>query len=251
MNQSENIRSIESFLHDLQDFYTLIENDKALSAIEIDLIKQKTRTFYDTLRHLKINESTEDNTNWKNVADEEVVSQPAEKVINPVTKPTESLQSAQNIENDELHEETKVEEIIPDKNATNLTERKPLVTAPVSKTSQEKNVASSFDLFSEPAAESIGESLAKTEHPAVAEKLQKIQIADLREAIGINDKFVFINELFHGDMGKYNKTLDELNSLSSLKGVQTFLMELSVQYQWNEENPAFVKLSEIIERKFA
>ena len=250
MNQFENIRSIKYFIRDLQNMLSQTEGEAGLSAIELDLIKQKTREFYDRLLRMKFIEKKEIVNNRKNVADEKTVPQQAKAEIAPVPEsvklpqPEEKITPQKPEENQQATEDT--HEIKPSVSM----EEGPSNPPPSSQKTQKSNVASAFDLFSEPTSESLGESLAKTEQPAVAEKLQKTQIADLREAIGINDKFVFINQLFRGDMSRYNKTLDELNSLSSLKGAQTFMMELSVQYQWNEESPAFIKLNEIIERKF-
>lgn len=73
---------------------------------------------------------------------------------------------------------------------------------------------------------------------------------DLRQSIGINEKFLFINELFNGDMGRYNKAIDELNELKTLKGAEIFLLELKVQNQWDSELDAFLKLKDLTERKF-
>ena len=52
-------------------------------------------------------------------------------------------------------------------------------------------------------------------------------------------------------MERYNRILDELNGFSSLKGAQTYLTELAVEYQWNTEDPAYLKLADMIERKFS
>ncbi len=108
-----------------------------------------------------------------------------------------------------------------------------------------------LDLFSTAPPETLGEALKPSEKPAIADTLQSSGIADLREAIGINDKFLFINELFNGDLERYNKVLDELNGFTGLSGAQTYLAELQVQYQWEENSPAYLKLSNLLERKFA
>jgi len=79
--------------------------------------------------------------------------------------------------------------------------------------------------------------------------MQKSQISNIREAIGINDKFLFINELFNGDLGRYNKIIDDINELPTKKGVETYLLELKIQFQWADDNEAFLKLRELIERK--
>ncbi len=108
-----------------------------------------------------------------------------------------------------------------------------------------------LDLFSEAPPETLGDTLTPTEKPAVADRLQMSSINDLREAIGINDKFLFINELFNGDLERYNKVIDELNGFSGLSGAQTYLTELQVQYQWAEGGSAYQKLNVLLERKFA
>ena len=76
------------------------------------------------------------------------------------------------------------------------------------------------------------------------------RINDLRQAIGINDKFLLINELFEGNISYYNKAIDELNSFQSLNGAKTYLIELSVLHQWDVETAAVAKMEQLIERKF-
>jgi len=80
--------------------------------------------------------------------------------------------------------------------------------------------------------------------------MQKSKVTDLRQSVGINEKFLFINELFNGDMGRYNKVIDELNEMQTLQGVETFLLEIKVQNQWDGESPAYLKLKGLAERKF-
>jgi hypothetical protein len=58
----------------------------------------------------------------------------------------------------------------------------------------------------------------------LADKIGKSTITSLKNAIGINDKFLFINELFKGDIQEYNKTIDKLNSYSMLEECTDYLM---------------------------
>ncbi len=74
---------------------------------------------------------------------------------------------------------------------------------------------------------------------------------DLRSAIGINEKFLFINELFNGDMGRYNKAIDELNSMQNKTGIDTYLMEIKIEKQWSDDDDAFIKFKELVDRKFS
>ncbi len=46
----------------------------------------------------------------------------------------------------------------------------------------------------------------------IGHKLTDSPIRDLRKAIGINDRYVFINELFRGDEVMYERSLKTINS---------------------------------------
>ena len=115
---------------------------------------------------------------------------------------------------------------------------------------EKEQAATAYDLFSGSAESPVGEKYAQKDEPSVAEKIQKSQIVNIREAIGINEKFLFINELFNGDMSRYNKILDDINALPTQKGVETYLLEMKIQFQWADDNEAFVAFKELIERKF-
>lgn len=108
-----------------------------------------------------------------------------------------------------------------------------------------------LDLFAEEAPTSLGDKYAPDHDPSIAARMQKSPISDLRSAIGINDKFLLINELFKGNLSQYNKTIDELNDFQSINGAFTFLIETKVQYQWEEDSQAFKRLKELVERKFS
>ena len=107
-----------------------------------------------------------------------------------------------------------------------------------------------FDLFSSNAEETVADKLGKKDDSSVAAKMQHSQISDLKQAIGINEKFLFINELFNGDLGRYNKVIDELNELKNQQGIDTYLLEMKIQNQWADDNEAFLKLKLLLDRKF-
>ena len=108
-----------------------------------------------------------------------------------------------------------------------------------------------YDLFSGNTESPVAEKFQVSEAQSFADKMQKSSITNIREAIGINEKFLFINELFNGDLGRYNKILDDINELPTKKGVDTYLLELKIQFQWADDNEAYVKLKELLDRKFS
>ena len=114
----------------------------------------------------------------------------------------------------------------------------------------------SSDVFNEDDAEfelSTGETLGEkmmSEDHSLAAKLQQTPGRDLKSVIGINDKFLFVNELFGGSMEKYNKSIENLNDLKTLNGAMIYLNELKIELQWNSSNEAYMKLKELVSRKF-
>ena len=97
--------------------------------------------------------------------------------------------------------------------------------------------------------EVLGEKMMGEDN-SLAAKLQQNPIRDLKSVIGINDKFLFVNELFGGSMEKYNKSIDNLNDLKTLNGALIYLNELKIELQWNSSNEAYQKLKELVSRKF-
>lgn len=97
--------------------------------------------------------------------------------------------------------------------------------------------------------ETLGESLRHEDH-SLAAKLQQNSVRDLKSVIGINDKFLFVNELFGGSMEKYNKSIENLNDLKTLNGAMIYLNELKIELLWNSSNEAYQRLTNLVKRKF-
>ena len=96
----------------------------------------------------------------------------------------------------------------------------------------------------------LGDLLEKTEDNSLVARLQRKPVSDLISAIGINDKFLFLNELFGGSMEKYNKSIRSLNSFATLLGAKTYMSELQIEFQWDCSSDAYKKLADLVERRF-
>jgi len=110
------------------------------------------------------------------------------------------------------------------------------------------NQPSLFDVI-EPEQTVLGEKMI-TEDNTLAAKLQNRPVGDLKSAIGINDKFLFVNELFGGSMEKYNRSIENLNDIQTYNGALIYLDELKVELQWNSNNVAYKKLADLVRLKF-
>ena len=98
--------------------------------------------------------------------------------------------------------------------------------------------------------QTLGDKLEQKEDNSLAARLQRKPVTDLMMAIGINDKFLLLNELFAGSMEKYNKSIRALNSFSTLFGARTYMSELQIELQWDCDSEAYKKLSDLVERRF-
>ena len=74
------------------------------------------------------------------------------------------------------------------------------------------------------------------------------KISDLRKAIGINDKFIMLRDLFAGDEAQYNATIDALNSFASLDECMIYIVE---NFAWNPDSEGAKLIVSLIERKLS
>jgi len=77
------------------------------------------------------------------------------------------------------------------------------------------------------------------------------QVRDLKSSIGINEKFLFINELFKGNMKEYTDTIVMLSDAENLDLVHDILRPLKNKYEWREDSAAYVTLIDFLQRRFA
>ena len=86
----------------------------------------------------------------------------------------------------------------------------------------------------------------------VATKLIDSPIKDLRKAIGINDKYVFINELFKGDEVAYESSIRTINNFSVYPEAEQWIKrELMITYSWNNRSDIVEHFNQLVRRRFA
>ena len=71
-----------------------------------------------------------------------------------------------------------------------------------------------------------------------------------KSAIGINDKFLFINELFDGNLRDYNESIETLGGFKTLPQAQEYLDLLRRRYNWNSASDAFKRIKELVEKQY-
>jgi len=97
---------------------------------------------------------------------------------------------------------------------------------------------------------SIKDHLATNDNDnSLGNKMQQSQITDLKSAIGINDKFLFINELFRGDLAGYNRAIENLNICQSRQEALEKLEEMQRQFNWANQSASYLRLNDFLKRR--
>ena len=104
----------------------------------------------------------------------------------------------------------------------------------------------------QPAAPALAETLRASAAPASLAERAGPKVEALREAISINQRFSFINELFNGENMEYHAAIQHLDSLPTAEQARTYVTtDLSQRYDWSRKEEHVNKLLKLIERKFA
>jgi len=120
-----------------------------------------------------------------------------------------------------------------------------------------------IDLLSEYAGRTIGDQYMEEdnsvhqrisnqkEDKSIGTRMQQKPIASLKEAIGVNEKFLFINELFKGNIQAYNEAISRLNEMDDAKAAFDYLNELSMVHSWDANRSASTieKLADLVHRR--
>jgi hypothetical protein len=99
--------------------------------------------------------------------------------------------------------------------------------------------------------ESLNDKLkqGKTE---LLEILKETPVKDLRKAIGINDRFLFIADLFRGDEAMYERSIKTINSFNIYPEAEYWITrELKVKLGWDNENKTVQHFDQLVKRRFS
>jgi len=92
----------------------------------------------------------------------------------------------------------------------------------------------------------------KMESKEVAEHIALEPIKDLKAAIGINDKFQFIQELFGGDEKDFESSLKTINAFNIYAEAQFWIKkELRIKNNWDEASASVKAFDQLIKRRFS
>ena len=268
------IFEIESLLNKMSNQVNfLIRKEMTMNQLDIDLLMENTRKLYDTICSVELGVRSvelgvEENFDTDSDTDSELIDLSTDELIDSdtdfeedkeeddedadmvwdFTKESEEL----GVRSEELEVEGNTDSDIDsdseliDSDTDSAPEPEP---EPEEPEEEEDSGIRTYRIVRENVP-TLGDLLEKTEDNSLVARLQRKPVSDLISAIGINDKFLFLNELFGGSMEKYNKSIRSLNSFSTLLGAKTYMSELQIEFQWDCSSDAYKKLADLVERRF-
>lgn len=88
-------------------------------------------------------------------------------------------------------------------------------------------------------------------NPTLSDKLRKKSITKLADSIALNERFLYSNELFNGNMESFKRALNELDHIASKDDAQRYIeMQLRDEHQWNMESQIVKGFIALVERRF-
>jgi hypothetical protein len=217
--------TLDIIIKDLEETRNIIDdlkNFEGVPVLQIELAKSKCKSaaeMISLLKNIPLNKIS-NNT--------EKEGKPTLKtVISQASPPAAPVKEPQKPHKQEVQEGIEKEMPVPEKTIT-----------------ESAIIADQFDNMPESYNDTIG-SLKHEDD--ISEMLKLKPVSSLTEAIGINDKFLFIREIFNGDHDLYNSAIIRLDAAGNLSEANDLISGFA---GGNADSEAVKQLLDLIKRKF-
>lgn len=253
MNQKELVKKL---IKDIQDIYTIanrFDNPEHIHSIDIDLALSKVRNLYELL--LNLNPQGTYRTEYQKEEISTIPKQEEKEKREELAKQSYKPTKIREVVETETINESPVQEpeLIIEKPVIEKEpiEQKTIEEKPVKKAAEIKQNGNPPEIVADKFQSKtfVHDNISKRNiKKDVSAKMQSKPINDINSAIGINDKFIFIRELFNGSKEHYMETIQVLNNFDTYENALKFLNE---NFDWDNDNPNFERLKELVRRKYS
>lgn len=234
--KNESIDKILNELDRTRQFLVKFRDTGKMPDIERDIVLSKLRNIYEFVQLVQV-EVVEIKTSLDEPVKEKVIEVPSntfesksvtiELTETPVEKKIVADEKELELEN--------VEEIIEE-----------VVVQPQAKTSstvKKEILAEKFQSQS-----FLNEALSQFQNVTdLSKKMQNQPLKDIFSAINLNDKFLFIKELFNNDTALYQSTVEKVNNAGNFNDAVRYL---DGNFSWDFNEQMVQKFLELVRRRF-
>jgi hypothetical protein len=238
---------IKIVLQDIKELEMLVSTfsgTEDIPAVYIQLAQSKTKVIQDELNLINTLEP--------------IISSNREKIIPEAPEAEEKIRPEPIPSKDAPKPETKTTTTIITQNNDKQAAVAPKANIITSTDQTPKEKANTTSHANAPATKQtvIGEVLGKnnksvldilSDQKKTTDQTYQRSVPDLRNAIGINDRFLFQRELFNSSAELYNQTLDQLNSMQDLPSALSFL---KTNFNWDTASETYEMFLKTVKRRF-
>lgn len=258
MHHTQALKTLLQCLEDLTGTVETFGQDQKLHEVEKDLVLYRGRLLYEAILKLPTDVAT---------APEDVVN---EFQAAPVAMEAPTVQADLSQEEEISEEAIEVEvekegeaeiKVSMESEATSKTISEPEITIDRLTITLEKPESATADQqTAAPRIKAVGLerfSIAEVLHQSgdkdlILTHLKLKPIQDLKSGIGLNEKFLFIRELFENDHQAYAQAVDALNSRENIEDAEAYIAkELLPRYGWELEKEALLNFLHLVLRRFS
>lgn len=178
--------------------------------------------------------------------------------IKPVEVPQEKITEEKPMENNQESEEEQEEPVKDEEEAPKETAEETIEEEPREEPVAEKQESDDVELEEEEVLEAnqrLGDSFLKgksvndilADQNKLEFKLSNRPVVSIQSAIGINDRFQYIRELFDGSAEKFTQTVSDLDKMNNINEAVKYLQR---NFKW-KKNETSLKFVNLIKRRFA
>ena len=99
-------------------------------------------------------------------------------------------------------------------------------------------------------AASLYDKIAKPVEKTINSQVNKQPISNIKSSIGLNERLGYLKDLFGNNPNEFNEALDKLNNFDSYAEAEDYFQELKNKYNWDPEGKSFMKLAELLSRRY-
>lgn len=219
-----------------EEFEAICQHAERIPKIETDILMENLRKFYENLRVLQ------------RLDDPHLTDEHLQKVLRPTTSSIpapDPVPSAAAAGIPETPSPSLPGQPVVSKPSGTVQVKRPENTGQVRKVIKTQDI----DLFAQEDHLQTAK-LQDARERAFSPKIPGPRVENLKMAIPINDKFMFINDLFDGNLREYNETIEALNGFKTLEQAAEYFDLMKKKNLWDTTSVAFIKLKELLERRF-
>jgi len=222
MNNNLIIQLIKNNIEEIQNLINHFQNEQDDLKGGFPLLESRLVSLNKDVEILKINLDNQENDSNSTPVDSKINS---EKELKSILEDNETPIK--------IIEESTITEVKPIEETNHIEEANQYIE------SSKNNIETNLSTLNDKHQASRGNNLQ--------EKIQKSKLSDIQSAIGINDQFLFIRELFDNKSEDYKSAINYINTHNDCNKI---ISHFNRSMQWDNEEDAVIQFFDLIKRKF-